>query len=104
MKENTKTIDSLSMMIKWVFKESDRIEMKSYDEISGMVVKKHKNLLGKYFFVISDGIKKVKVEVGKGLYDIYSENDELTIGYMNDKLINIRTGICEIGDIDQIKK
>lgn len=61
----------------------------NYREISGRIVEKNKNFLGKYYFKISDGTETVKVFVGKGLYDFYDVNKEVTIGYINRKLINI---------------
>lgn len=75
-------------------------EKNSYNEISGIIAKKSKNIFGKYYIEVSDGIEKVKVELGRALFDIYNENDEITIGYMNGKLINIRNGICEATEID----
>ncbi len=62
----------------------------NYKEISGRIIEKNKNFLGKYYFKISDGTEIVKVFVGKGLYDFYDVNKEVTIGYINRKLINIR--------------
>lgn len=43
----------------------------NYKEISGRIIEKNKNFLGKYYFKISDGTEIVKVFVGKGLYDFY---------------------------------
>lgn len=77
-------------------------EKNDYNEISGVIVKKSKNIFGKCYVEVSDGIKKVKVELGRALFDKYNENDEITIGYMNGKLINIRNGIYEKSESTKI--
>lgn len=67
-------------------------EFKIYKEHSGILVRKTKNVFGKYIFTINDGTKTVSVKVGKELFEIYQLNAQLTIGFIGKKLINIRSG------------
>lgn len=74
-------------------------DLSDYKEIRG-TIKKKTHIFGKYYFVISDGEKDVKINAGKGLYDMpmYGVGAELTVGYSGKKLINIRPGIVENED------
>jgi hypothetical protein len=68
--------------------------VKNYKEIRGTVNRKGVNILKKYYFVVSDGRNQTRVYVGKELYEGYSVGEQVTIGYIEKKLINIRKGIC----------
>jgi len=66
--------------------------IKNYKEHRGILVKKGKNIFGEYILKVNDGTKTVSVKVGKGLFDTYPLNSQLTIGFIGKKLINIRSG------------
>ncbi len=66
--------------------------IKNYTEHSGILVRKTKNVFGKYIFTINDGTKTVSVKVGKELFENYQLNAQLTIGFIGKKLINIKSG------------
>ena len=63
-----------------------------YKELRGILIKKTKNIFWEYIFKVNDGTKTVSVKVGKGLFDKYQLNSQLTIGFKGKKLINIRSG------------
>lgn len=67
--------------------------IKGYGEHRGILEKKVKNIWGEYVFKVNDGTKAISVKVGKGLFDMYQLNSQVTIGYIGKKLINIRPGI-----------
>lgn len=65
-----------------------------YKEVRGVLVKKYRNLLGQYIFVIEHKGTKTKIHVGKMIYKETDLNTKWTIGHADGKLINIRPGIC----------
>lgn len=65
-----------------------------YKEVRGVLVKKYRNLLGQYIFVIEQKGTKTKIHVGKMIYEEAELNTKWTIGHVDGKLINIRPGIC----------
>ena len=71
---------------------------KNYKEHRGSLIKKYRNVLGKYVFVIDENGKKSKVYVGKCIYEDAKLGSQLTIGEINRKLVNIRPGICKNND------
>lgn len=68
---------------------------KVYKEHSGSLIKKYRNILGKYVFVIDENGKKAKVCVGNSIYKNTELGSKLTVGEINRKLVNIRLGICK---------
>ena len=66
----------------------DYIE-KHYNEHRGMLVKKYRNIWGKYVFVINENDKTSKVYVGKDIFEDTKLDSKLTVGEINRKLINI---------------
>lgn len=68
---------------------------KNYKEIRGVLVKKYRNLLGQYIFVINAKGVKSKVCVGKSIFTVTELNSKWTIGQSDGKLINIRPGFCK---------
>ena len=66
--------------------------IKNYKEHRGILVRKTKNIFGKYIFKINDGTETVLVKVGKEIFELYQLNEQLTIGFIGKKLINIRSG------------
>lgn len=75
-----------------------KVDIKNYKELRGTINKKDANIFKKHYFVVSDGKKQTAIFVGKGLYDMYSVGEQVTIGYIGKKLVNIRKGICENED------
>ena len=71
---------------------------KHYNEHRGILIKKYRNLFGKYVFVIDENKKPSKIYVGKCIYEDTKLGSILTIGEINRKLINIRLGICKNTD------
>ena len=63
-------------------------------EIRGILIKKYRNLLGQYIFVMDEKGAKSKICVGKGIFDETKLNTKWTIGHINGKLVNIRSGFC----------
>ena len=78
-------------------------DLENYKDIRGTLVRKRK-CLGRYMFIISDKKEKVKVIVGKGLYEDYSVGDRLTVGHIGKMLINIRRGFCYGESIHPVKE
>lgn len=70
-------------------------KMQDYREIRGIIKRKYKNIFGKYIFVIADKDKEVSLFVGKGLYEMYNVKEQVTVGHIKKKLINIRPGIVK---------
>lgn len=75
-----------------------KINIKNYKELKGTINKKDTNIFKKYYIVVSDGKNQITFGVGKGLFDMYAVGEQVTIGYVGKKLINIRKGICENED------
>ena len=71
---------------------------KRYNEHRGTLIKKYRNILGRYVFIIGENEKNSKVYVGKGIFKKTEVGSKLTIGEINRKLINIRPGICKNND------
>lgn len=79
--------------------------MKYYTETRGPLVKKYRNLLGQYILVLSENGKKVKICVGKALFESAEIGTEWTMGHMKKKLINVRPGIrASTDEIDKLWK
>ena len=76
--------------------------MQDYKETRGTLVKKYRNLFGQYVFVLSENGKKTKICVGKALFESTEIGTEWTMGHIQKKLINVRSGIC-VGT-DEIEK
>jgi len=62
----------------------------NYKEYTGGIIQKKKDLFSRCFFMVEAGMKKITVKVGKGLFDLYDIGDNVTIGHIKKKLINIR--------------
>ncbi len=72
---------------------------KHYNEHRCVLIKKYRNLYGKYVFVIDENDKNLKIYIGKCVYEDTQIGSKLTIGEMDCKLINIRPSICKNNDI-----
>ncbi len=68
--------------------------MQYYKETRGTLVKKYRNLFGQYVFVLSENGRKTKICVGKALFESTEIGTEWTMGHIQKKLINVRSGIC----------
>ena len=77
--------------------QADYIE-KHYNEHRGILIKKYRNLFGKYLFIIDESGNNSKIYVGKYIYEETKVGTKLTIGEIDRKLINIRPGICKNTD------
>ena len=75
----------------------DKIE-KNYKEHRGSLIKKYRNVFGKYVLVIDEKGEKSKVYVGKCIYEDTKVGSKLNVREINHKLINIRPGICKNTD------
>lgn len=71
---------------------------KNYKEYRGVLVRKYRDLFGRYVFVIDEKGVSGKVRVGKWIYLDTEVGARLTIGALDGKLINIRPGICKNRD------
>lgn len=74
------------------------INIKNYKELRGTINNKRANIFKKNYLVVSDGKNQINFGVGKELFDMYVVGEQVTIGYVGKKLINIRKGICENED------
>lgn len=72
--------------------------MQDYKETRGTLVKKYRNLFGQYVFVLSENGRKIKICVGKALFESTEIGTEWTMGHIQKKLINVRPGICVSAD------
>lgn len=72
--------------------------LKNYKQTRGVLIRKYRNVLGQYVFVLDENGVKSKIRVGKMIYLEAELNTKWTIGHMNGKLINIRPGLCENRD------
>ena len=72
-----------------------KVDIKNYKELRGTINKKDANLLKKHYFVVSDEKNQATIFMGEGLFDMYSVGEQVTIGYIGKKLVNIRKGICK---------
>lgn len=71
---------------------------KNYKEHRGILVKKYRDFLGRYVFVIDENGVKSRVYVGKVLFNDTETDTKWTIGEIRRKLISIRPGICKNTD------
>ena len=71
---------------------------KHYKEHRGVLIKKYRNLFGKYIFIIDENVNTSKIYVGKSIYKDTKVGAKLTIGEIERKLVNIRPGICKNND------
>lgn len=72
--------------------------IKNYKEIRGILIKKYRNILGQYIFVLEENGIKSKICVGKMIYIKADLSTKWTIGHIGGKLVNIRPGFCENTD------
>ncbi|MBP3923126.1 MAG: hypothetical protein J6D27_09175 [Ruminiclostridium sp.] len=70
----------------------------NYTEINGILIRKYRNILRQYIFIIDENGVKSKIRVGKMIYAKAELNTKWTIGHINGMLINIRPGFCENTD------
>lgn len=70
----------------------------NYKEVRGVLIKKYRNILGKYIFVLEDNGIQTKIFVGKALFEKAELNTDWTIGHIEGKLVNIRPGFCKNPD------
>ena len=61
-----------------------------YEEHCGTLIKKYRNIFGKYIFILDIGVKTIPIIVGKGIYDQTQMGSGLRVGHIGKKLINIR--------------
>ena len=71
---------------------------KHYKEHRGVLIKKYRNLFGKYIFIIDENVNTSKIYVGKCIYEDTKVGAKLTIGEIERKLVNIHPGICKNTD------
>ena len=69
-----------------------------YREIRGILIRKYRNIFGRYVFVLEENGTESTVRVGKMLYEQTSLGTVWTIGMIGRRLINIRPGIREPAD------
>ncbi len=88
-----------------VFPESELINdaianraLSRYSEHHCVLIKKYRTLFH-YVWLLDDGGKKLRVNVGKALYDEKQIGTKLTIGRIGRRLINIRVGFCKFSQI-----
>ena len=68
---------------------------RNYKEVRGVLIKKYRNILGKYVFVLEENGAKTKIFIGKGLYERTELGTKWTIGHIHRQIINIRPGFCK---------
>ena len=68
------------------------MESKTYQDFQGILVKKYRNVMGRYVFVLEEKCIKKKVYVGKEIYSDAKIGSRWTVGIIGRKLINIRQG------------
>lgn len=73
-------------------KRTDRLE-RSYREHRGILVRKYRDLFGRYVLVISEAGVLARVRVGKHIYNRMAPGVKLTVGKIRGKLVNIRPGL-----------
>ena len=71
---------------------------REYKEVRGVLFRKYRNVFGKHIFIIEENGDKTKIIVGKALYDKAGLGSKWTMGCVNRKLINVRSGFCENPD------
>jgi hypothetical protein len=59
-------------------------------EHSGKLIKKYRNIFGKYVFILDVGLETLPVVVGKGLFELTPIGSELKVGHIGKKLISIQ--------------
>ncbi len=72
--------------------------IKGYTEVRGILIKKQRNVFGKYVLILDDNGKKSKIYVGKLIFDKAELDTKWTIGHIHGKLINIRPVFFENED------
>ena len=70
----------------------------NYKDVEGILVRKYRNIFGKYVFVMDENGVKTKIFVGKAIYERTNPNTKWTMGHINGRLINIRPGFCKNTD------
>lgn len=64
--------------------------MNNYQNHTGAIIKKRRDLLGRYICTIDSGTEKVSVIVGKAFFGFYKMGQTLIIGHCGKNLINVR--------------
>ena len=72
--------------------------LRNYKDVRGVVVRKYRNIWGKYILVMDENGKRTKIFPGKALYEYLELGSQWTIGHIDGHLVNIRPGICENED------
>ena len=72
--------------------------MKGYKEVRGILVKKKRNVFGKYIFVLDENGMKSRIYVGKMIFEKAELYTKWTIGHINGKVVNVRPGFCKTED------
>lgn len=67
--------------------------MHAYDSISGRIVRKKKKLFGGWCMTVSDEQREVTVDIAPIQFEQFSVGDEMTIGFMGRRIVNIRPGL-----------
>lgn len=68
--------------------------MQEYQSISGRVIRKKKKLFGGWCMTVSDGQREATVNITRIQFEqFFPVGDEVTIGYMGRRIVNIRPGI-----------
>jgi hypothetical protein len=69
--------------------------IRNYKEVRGVLIKKYRNILGKYVFVLEENSIKTKVFIGKDFYRKAELGTKWTVGHIHRQIINIRPGFCK---------
>lgn len=85
-------------MLQKIRKQKIKRWLHNYKDVEGILVRKYRNIFGKYVFVMDENGIKTKIFVGKGLYEMTKLGTKLTMGHINGRLINIRPGFCKNTD------
>lgn len=72
--------------------------MKGYKEVRGILVKKKRNVFGKYIFVLDEKGTKSKIYVGKMIFEKAKLDTKWTIGHIKGQLVNVRPGFYKNED------
>ncbi len=72
--------------------------VKGYKEVRGILVKKQRNVFGKYIFVLDEKGMKSRIYVGKMIFEKAELDTKWTIGHINGKLVNVRPSFCKTED------
>lgn len=70
----------------------------NYKEVRGVVVKKYRNIFGKYVLLLEEKGIKTKIYVNETMYHYVALDSTWTIGHINGNLINMSLGLSQNTD------